>query len=109
MTPLEEAIDLCGGQAGLAARMTTVRQQSGRPAVRQQNVWNWLTRSGGTVPGEQCPDLEYATDGKVSCEQLRPDIDWVRVPDSAWPHPNGRPCMDVASSKAAAAASLSEG
>lgn len=27
---------------------------------------------------------------------MRPDVVWARVPDPGWPHPDGRPCIDVA-------------
>lgn len=26
------------------------------------------------VPAERCPDIERATNGKVTCEELRPDL-----------------------------------
>jgi DNA-binding transcriptional regulator YdaS (Cro superfamily) len=42
------------------------------------------------------PAIERATEGRVTVEQLRPDVRWHRVPDPAWPHPQGRPCIDVA-------------
>ncbi|MFJ5398433.1 transcriptional regulator [Pectobacterium sp. CHL-2024] len=29
------------------------------------------------VPAERCPEIEKATDGKVTCEELRPDVDWA--------------------------------
>lgn len=29
------------------------------------------------VPAERCPDIERATGGQVTCEELRPDIDWA--------------------------------
>ena len=33
----------------------------------------------------------------VKCEQLRPDLDWVRIADKRWPwHRKGRPVLDVA-------------
>ena len=28
------------------------------------------------VPAERCPSIERVTDGKVRCEELRPDVDW---------------------------------
>ncbi|MBM2884884.1 MULTISPECIES: helix-turn-helix domain-containing protein [Chromobacterium] len=28
------------------------------------------------VPSDRCIELEKLTDGKVTCEYLRPDIDW---------------------------------
>lgn len=29
------------------------------------------------VPAERCPDIEAATVGAVTCEELRPDISWA--------------------------------
>lgn len=26
------------------------------------------------IPAERCPDIERATDGQVTCEELRPDL-----------------------------------
>jgi len=48
------------------------------------------------TPAERCPAIERAFDGRVTAEQLRPDIAWVRIADPAWPHPAGRPLIDVA-------------
>ena len=31
------------------------------------------------VPAERCPDIEKATDGAVTCEELRADVDWATV------------------------------
>lgn len=28
------------------------------------------------VPAERCPEIEKATDGQVTCEEMRPDVDW---------------------------------
>jgi len=28
------------------------------------------------VPAERCPAIERATGGAVTCEELRPDVDW---------------------------------
>lgn len=28
------------------------------------------------VPAERCPEIEKATNGEVTCEELRPDVDW---------------------------------
>ena len=74
------------GQTGLARRL----------GVRQQQVWNWLNRDGGHPPVERCPSIEREFNGSLTCEQLRPDVRWLRVPDPAWPHPDGRPCIDFA-------------
>lgn len=48
------------------------------------------------IPPDRCPAIERATSGRVTCEELRPDVRWQRIPDPAWPHPAGRPCIDVA-------------
>lgn len=29
------------------------------------------------VPAEHCPSIERATSGLVSCEDMRPDVDWA--------------------------------
>ena len=29
------------------------------------------------VPAERCPAIEKATSGEVTCEELRPDVDWA--------------------------------
>lgn len=28
------------------------------------------------VPAERCPDIERVTGGDVTCEDLKPDVDW---------------------------------
>ena len=58
-----------------------------------QVVQGWR-RNG--VPDEKCPLLEWAVDGTVTCEQLRPDVPWTRVKDRSWPHAKGRPAADFA-------------
>lgn len=37
----------------------------------------WKTGTHRQVPAERCPDIEAATDGAVTCEELRPDINWA--------------------------------
>ncbi len=78
------AIELAGGQSALARLIE----------AKPQEVWNWA--NGRAIPPDRCPTIERATAGKVTCEELRPDVRWQRVPDPAWPHPEGRPCIDVA-------------
>ena len=48
------------------------------------------------TPPDRCPSIERATGGQVTAEELRPDVRWARIPDPDWPHPAGRPCIDVA-------------
>jgi len=50
------------------------------------------------VPPRHCPTIERETAGLHSCEALRPDLVWHRVPDPDWPNPAGRPLLDFAGS-----------
>lgn len=63
--------------------------------MNEQYLYQCLTGRRSPPPG-RCPDIERATGGQVTAEQLRPDVRWQRVPDTTWPHPAGRPCLDVA-------------
>jgi DNA-binding transcriptional regulator YdaS (Cro superfamily) len=82
--PIERAIQIAGGQTALARRS----------GARQQEIWNWS--AGRPVPRDRCPAIERATDAQVTVEELCPDVTWARIPDPTWPHPEGRPCIDVA-------------
>ena len=64
MTPIELAVELAGGQSALA------RAIGGD--VKQAHVWYWLQK--GVVPAEHCGAIETATGGKVTREELRPDV-----------------------------------
>ena len=79
--------------------MSTLIDSLGGPAevarmcgIKPPSVIGWK----GSIPKERCPDIERGKAGQVTVEQLRADVRWVRVPDPAWPHPDGRPCIDVA-------------
>jgi DNA-binding transcriptional regulator YdaS (Cro superfamily) len=61
---INSAISILGSPAGLASSL----------GVTPQVVNNWVAR--GRVPAERCPDIERVTDGVVTCEALRPDVDW---------------------------------
>lgn len=80
--------------------MSDVLSRLGGPAVvarivgcQPPSVIEWRKRG---IPPDRCPQLERASNGAVQCEEMRPDLHWVRVPDAEWPHPAGRPCLDVA-------------
>jgi DNA-binding transcriptional regulator YdaS (Cro superfamily) len=63
-THLRRAINLLGG---LTASSKAVN-------VKSHSVVNgWLITR---VPAQYCPLIENATQGVVTCEQLRPDIRW---------------------------------
>lgn len=70
-------------------------QIAAKLGISKAAVSQWFG-PGGSPPVNRCPAIERATEGRVTCEALRPDVRWQRVPDAAWPHPGGRPCIDVA-------------
>lgn len=87
------------GNALASGAMRDLIRDLGGPAavarmvgIKPPSVIGWR----GRVPPDRCPTIERATEGRWSCESLRPDIKWHRVPDPAWPHPAGRPLIDVA-------------
>jgi len=55
----------------------------------QQRVNNWLRR--GRIPAEMCPEIEKKTG--ITCEELRPDIDWAYLRSTT---PRERPADHVA-------------
>lgn len=64
-SPIARAIDLLGSANALAQQLN----------VSAAAVGQW--KSGERrVPAERCPEIERATDGKVRCEELRPDVAW---------------------------------
>ena len=63
--------------------------------VNEQYLYQCLT-GRRAAPPERCPAIERATGGKITVLDLRPDVRWHRIPDADWPHPDGRPCIDVA-------------
>lgn len=83
--PIDIAAGILGSQTALADTLGV-----SKGAVHQ---WKDPERK---VPSEHCGPIERATDGRVTCEQLRPDLQWARIPDRAWPwHKRGRPVLDV--------------
>ena len=60
--------------------------------VSVQRLGNWLDRG---IPMDQCAKVEVSLGGAVAVEDMRPDINWLRVKDKSWPHPKGRPVIDV--------------
>lgn len=83
---LDRAVEILGSQAALAKEIGY---------KDRRNVWPWF--NAGLLPlQEKCPAIERATGGAVICEELRPDLPWIRVPDKNWTwHREGRPVVDV--------------
>ena len=78
-----ELIDHLGGTSAVA-KMTGVSAPTAH-AYRYRGI-----------PPERCPAIERATRGAHTVEALRPDVSWARIQDPTWPHPAGRPVIDVA-------------
>lgn len=38
---------------------------------------------GRRIPAEYCPTIEKMIDGKVRCEQMRPDVEWAYLRGTA--------------------------
>lgn len=76
MESLNKAIDICGGQASLAKRITAALPAGVKDTVTPQQVWNWLNRDK-VVPAQYCPTIEKICDGAVRCEDLNPNVDWA--------------------------------
>lgn len=87
MTPLLSSLQANRGRAASLARQLELSQSF---------IWQ-MARGERPAPSDRCPAIERAEEGRTTCEQLRPDIKWVRVPDPMWPwHPAGRPLRDDA-------------
>lgn len=63
-TPLQRAIEICGGQNALAKKI----------GVKQSTLWHWIERSRKGVPAEYVIKIEKATAGQVKRTELRPDL-----------------------------------
>ena len=44
--------------------------------VNPQLLSQWI-HGVRPVPAARCPSIEAATNGRVRCEDLRPDVDWA--------------------------------
>lgn len=60
--------------------------------IKAPSVIGWK----GRVPPDRRPSLERELYPRVKVEDFGDDVRWQRVPDPEWPHPGGRPCIDVA-------------
>lgn len=67
ITAFERAITIIGSQAKVAAVV-------GKPSTV---VWQ-VANGRRSIPAEWCESIERATAGAVTCDQLRPDLDWHR-------------------------------
>lgn len=72
MNSISTAAELVGGVSALARLL----------GVTPSAVHQWL-RGLRPVPAERCPVIERLTLGAVTCEQLRPDVEWSVLRQSA--------------------------
>ncbi|AFU18670.1 MULTISPECIES: transcriptional regulator [Actinobacillus] len=69
MKAIKKAAKLIGGQAELAKHF----------GISMRAVSKW---GSNRVPAEHCPEIERLTNGEVTCEQLRPDVNWAVLRNS---------------------------
>lgn len=84
-------MDLLGGGSP-----TAIAKSLGDPITRQV-IEYWVVK--GYVPADRAPMVEQRTASLgelIEVEALCPDRHWQRIKDKAWPHPKGRPLLDVA-------------
>lgn len=63
----------------------TAKQLAEAIGVAPPLVSQWRTNTR-QVPAERCPHIERATKGVVTCEELRPDVDWAFLRGTAKAH-----------------------
>lgn len=68
---IKRAIELAGGAAKVAALFN----------ISRISVYEWVHKC--RIPAERCPAIERATDGQVRCEDMRPDVDWAYLRNTA--------------------------
>lgn len=52
--------------------------------ITQGAVAQWLL-PGRKIPAEHCPTIEVWSGREVMCEEMRPDIDWAVIRNTASP------------------------
>lgn len=63
---LQRATEIIGSATALAAHLE----------ITKGAVSQWKDE-GRKIPAEYCPTIERLTEGRVTCEELRPDVDWA--------------------------------
>lgn len=69
MLPIQKAFNILGNKSGRGGASNLAKHFG----ITAWAVSKWK-RSG--VPVERCPDIELLTKGQVTCEDLRPDVNW---------------------------------
>ena len=71
------------------------RQLASAIGMDEQHLYQCL-KGLRQIRDKHCVALERESKGRLAVEDLRTDLVWLRIPDPSWPHPSGRPCIDVA-------------
>jgi len=78
MNPLKSAINMVGGQASLARKITGWFERNGQPGrvIKQQHIWKWINHPSGvpTAPSEYRMAIQEITEGEITCIDLSHDI-----------------------------------
>ena len=82
-----------------ACALVGTQAQMARVLKLSAGMVHQLVKGTRPVPTKHCASIERATKGRVPVQALRPDKAWLRVADANWPHPEGRPLLDDASSE----------
>ncbi|MNL42453.1 helix-turn-helix protein [compost metagenome] len=83
-TAVIEACVIVGSQSALAAAL----------GVTPSMVSQWIKGERPVTP-KICASIERVTKGAVIVERLVAGP-WARIRDRRWPHPKGRPVLDIA-------------
>ncbi|EEM8545026.1 helix-turn-helix domain-containing protein [Salmonella enterica] len=62
---LKQACSNMGGQASMARYL----------GVSSPTINQWV-KGKRQIPAARCPSIEKVTNGEVTCEDLRPDVNW---------------------------------
>lgn len=81
---IRKACEAVGGQAEMSRKLCV-----SSPTVNQ---WVMGVRP---IPAERCPAIEKATGGVVTCEDLRPDVDWNYLRSTSLPQPGDKGASHV--------------
>ena len=88
-TAAARAMRLAGGPTNLGEIVFGERGK--KPTA---SAWAWKHR--GSIPVQYAPAIERGLKGAMAVEEMCPEDPWGRIPDPAWPHPKGRPFLDIA-------------
>ncbi|OCG56968.1 Cro/Cl family transcriptional regulator [Gilliamella sp. Nev5-1] len=69
MLPIQRAFKILGNEKGRGG----ISRLAKHFGITSWAVSRWQYVA---VPAERCPDIEFLTDGQVTCEELRPDVNW---------------------------------